>query len=86
MRVLPETIYCSLFLQGKGGPKKEPLTALSTGRLKRRPRKQGENAKRANQLGDITPISERPPEASDRAFPVTGRVMSSWERSTVRPS
>jgi len=69
MRVSAESIYCSLYLQGKGGLKKELVRALRTGRLKRRPRKRGESAKRANVLGEITPISERPPEASDRAFP-----------------
>jgi IS30 family transposase len=69
MRVSPETIYCSLYLQGKGGLKKELVRALRSGRLHRRPRKRGERAQRANVLGDITPISERPPEATDRAFP-----------------
>ena len=69
MRVSAESIYCSLYLQGKGGLKKELVRALRTGRLKRRPRTRGEGAKRANVLGEITPISERPPEASDRAFP-----------------
>ena len=86
MRVSPETIYCSLYLQGKGGLKKELISALRTGRLKRRPRKRGENAKRANVLGDITPISERPPEASDRAFPGHWEgdlIMGAFNRSAL---
>lgn len=69
MRVSHETIYSSLYLQGKGGLKKELISALRSGRLRRRPRRRGEQAKRANVLGDITPISQRPPEAADRAFP-----------------
>lgn len=70
MRVWPETISCSVYLQGKGGLKKELVRALRTGRLKRRARRRGEDAQRANVLGEISPISERPPpEAADRAFP-----------------
>ena len=69
MRVSHETIYASLYLQGKGGLKKELIGALRSGRLRRRPRRRGEQARRANVLGDITPISQRPPEAADRAFP-----------------
>ncbi len=66
MRVSHETIYASLYLQGRGGLKKELIAALRWGRLRRRPRRRGENAKRANVLGDIEPISSRPP---DRAIP-----------------
>ena len=86
MRVSAETIYCSLYLQGKGGLKKELVRALRTGRLKRRPRKRGENAKRANVLGDIAPISARPPEAADRAFPGHWEgdlIMGAFNRSAL---
>jgi IS30 family transposase len=75
MRVSHETIYASLYLQGKGGLKKELIGALRSGRLRRRPRRRGENARRSNVLGDITPISARPPEAADRAFPGHGRAI-----------
>ena len=86
MRVSAESIYCSLYLQGKGGLKRELVRALRTGRLKRRPRKRGENAKRANVLGDITPISSRPPEAADRAFPGHWEgdlIMGAFNRSAL---
>jgi IS30 family transposase len=38
MRVSAETIYTSLYLQGRGGLKKELISALRSGRLRRRPR------------------------------------------------
>ncbi len=69
MRVSHETIYTSLYLQGRGGLKKELISALRSGRLRRRPRVRGENAKRGNVVGDIEPISKRPPAAADRAIP-----------------
>ncbi|MCU4187291.1 IS30 family transposase [Acidiferrimicrobium sp. IK] len=78
MRVSHETIYTSLYLQGRGGLKKELISALRSGRLRRRPRRRGENAKRANVLGDIEPISKRPPAAADRAIP------GHWEGDLVR--
>ena len=64
LRVSHETIYTSLYFQGRGGLKRELISALRSGRLRRRPRRRGEQAKRANVLGDITPISQRPPEAA----------------------
>jgi IS30 family transposase len=69
MRMSAETIYTSLYLQGRGGLKKELISALRSGRLRRRPRCRGENARRSNVLGDIEPISKPPPEAADRAIP-----------------
>ncbi len=78
MRVSHETIYASLYLQGRGGLKKELISALRTGRLRRRPRLRGEKSKRPNVLGDIEPISARPPEAADRAIP------GHWEGDLVR--
>jgi transposase, IS30 family len=86
MRVSPETIYSSLYLQSKGGLKKELVKALRTGRLHRRPRRRGEKARRANVLGDIAPISQRPPDASDRAFPGHWEgdlIMGAFNRSAL---
>jgi IS30 family transposase len=86
MRVSHETIYTSLYLQGKGGLKRELIAALRSGRLRRRPRLRGEKAKRANVLGPITPISERPPEAADRAFPGHWEgdlIMGAFNRSAL---
>lgn len=86
MRVAPETIYSSLYLQGKGGLRRELVAALRSGRLRRRPRRRGEKAKRVNVLGDITPISARPPEAADRAFPGHWEgdlIMGAFNRSAL---
>ena len=86
MRVSHETIYTSLYLQGKGGLKRELVAALRSGRLRRRPRLRGEKAKRANVLGDIVPISSRPPEAADRAFPGHWEgdlIMGAFNRSAL---
>lgn len=85
MRVSHETIYSSLYVQAKGGLKKELLSALRSGRLRRRPRKRGESARRSV-LGDVVPISERPPEASDRAFPGHWEgdlIMGAFNRSAI---
>ncbi|MGH3850376.1 MAG: IS30 family transposase, partial [Pseudonocardiaceae bacterium] len=86
MRVSHETIYTSLYLQGKGGLRRELIAALRTGRLRRRPRRRGEKAMRGNVLGDITPISARPPEAADRSFPGHWEgdlVMGAFNRSAL---
>ena len=45
MRVSHETSYASLYLQGRGGLKRELIAALRSGRLRRRPRRRGENAR-----------------------------------------
>jgi len=86
LRVSHETIYSSLYLQGKGGLKKELIAALRSGRLRRRPRRRGEKARRGNVLGAIVPISARPPEASDRAFPGHWEgdlIMGAFNRSAL---
>ena len=86
MRVSAETICASLYMQGKGGLKRELIAALRSGRLRRRPRRRGEVARRANVLGDITPISQRPAEASDRAFPghyEGDLLMGAFNRSAI---
>jgi transposase, IS30 family len=81
MRVSDETIYLSLFVQGRA-LRRELQRCLRTGRAMRYPR-----AKRLpqgrGQLRDILHISQRPPEAADRAVP------GHWESDLVlgrRPS
>ena len=67
MRVSHETIYQSLFIQGKGTLRKELWRCLRTGRASRRP--QGRPASTKGQIRDMVMISERPAEIEDRAAP-----------------
>jgi IS30 family transposase len=68
MRVSHEAIYQALFIQGRGALRRDLVACLRTGRALRVPnaRTQGRGKK------FVTPevmISERPPEADDRAVP-----------------
>ena len=68
MRVSHETIYQTLFVQGRGGLRHELWRCLRTGRATRRP--QGRvRTDGAGQIRDRVMISERPAEAEDRAVP-----------------
>ncbi len=67
MRVSHETIYQSLFIQGKGALRKELWRCLRTGRAIRRP--QGRPKSTKGQIRDMVMISERPAEVEDRAVP-----------------
>ena len=67
MRVSHETIYQSLFVQGRGALRKELWRCLRTGRAVRRP--QGRPASTKGQIRDMVMISERPAAVEDRAVP-----------------
>jgi len=67
MRVSYETIYQALFVQGRGGLRRELTACLRTGRALRKPRRQP--AVRRTRITDMVMISERPAEVSDRALP-----------------
>ncbi len=67
MRVSHETIYQSLFIQGKGALPKELWRCLRTGRATRRP--QGRAPSMKGTIRDMVMISERPAEVEDRAVP-----------------
>jgi len=67
MHVSHETIYQSLFIQGRGALRKELWRCLRTGRATRRP--QGRPASTKGQIRDMVMISERPAEVEDRAVP-----------------
>jgi IS30 family transposase len=67
MWVSTETIYQSLYVQTRGALRRDLAKCLRTGRALRRPcRKAGQ---RRNRVPDPINISERPPEAADRAVP-----------------
>ena len=67
MRVSPETIYQSLYVQSRGALRRDLTKCLRTGRALRHPCRQAN--KRRNQIPDMINISERPAEADDRAVP-----------------
>ena len=64
MRVSPETIYQSLYVQGRGALRRELTACLRTGRAIRRNRSRLERGAR---IPDMVNISERPAEVEDRA-------------------
>ena len=68
MRVSHETIYRTLFVQGRGALRKELVACLRSGRAQRRPRLRLERSG-AGRLKDVVLISERPAEVEDRAVP-----------------
>jgi IS30 family transposase len=67
MRVSHETIYRSLYVQGRGALKRELVRCLRTGRALRKPRRKV--AERRGRIAKMVNISERPVEANDRAVP-----------------
>ena len=68
MRVSHETIYMSLFVQGRGALRQELFRSLRQGQAIRRPR--GKRAPTGKGiLNDMVMISERPAEVEDRAVP-----------------
>jgi IS30 family transposase len=71
MRVSHETIYTSIYVQGRGALRRDLAGHLRTGRAMRKPRAQA-RARRAaggSPLRNVISISERPPEVEDRAVP-----------------
>jgi transposase, IS30 family len=69
MRVSHETIYQSIYVQGRGALRRELAACLRTGRAIRRPRRAGGAPSGAGKLKDMVMISQRPPEVADRAVP-----------------
>jgi IS30 family transposase len=67
MRVSHETIYLSLYVQGRGALRYELHRALRTGRAVRRPKKSLPAGR--GKLANMVLISERPADVADRAVP-----------------
>lgn len=68
MRVCPETIYQAIYLHAKGELRRELGSQLRRGRTARRPRRQPD-ARRPRFIDPLTPISQRPLDATDRKVP-----------------
>jgi IS30 family transposase/uncharacterized protein YoaH (UPF0181 family) len=69
MHVAHETIYQSLYVQGRGSLRRELTAALRTGRAIRKPRATAQSRRHRAVIKDMVNISERPAEAADRAVP-----------------
>src|SRR5450755_1082694 len=82
MRVSHETIYQSLYVQGRGALRRDLAACLRTGRALRKPHRKA--AERRGRIADMVNISKRPAEVADRAVPghwegdlITGSVNKS---------
>jgi IS30 family transposase len=67
MWVSHETIYQSLYVQGRGALRRELAVCLRTGRALRKPHRRADE--RRGRLKDMVMISQRPAEVADRAVP-----------------
>ncbi len=76
MRISPEAIYQSLYVQGRGELRRELTRCLRTGRALRKPRRRVDG--RRERFKDKVMISDRPAEAEDRAVP------GHWEGDLVK--
>ena len=69
MHVSHETIYRTLYIQARGALKQELTTHLRRRRVMRQSRHATRRGHGQGQLLEAIPISERPPNAADRAVP-----------------
>jgi len=68
MRVSPETIYQAVYVQARGGLRREVALALRTGRTRRKPHRSPDQ-RTSRFVDEMVMISERPAEVEDRAVP-----------------
>ena len=69
MNVSHETIYQSIFVQGRGALRHELHVCLRSGRAMRRNKKWVKSGHGMGKIRDMVMITERPAEAEDRAVP-----------------
>jgi IS30 family transposase len=82
-RVSHETIYKSIYVQGRGELRRELAACLRSGRAQRQPQSRME---RRGRIPDLVSISQRPAEADDRAVPGHWEgdlIMGSTNRSAI---
>ncbi|MEV6606136.1 IS30 family transposase, partial [Kutzneria sp. NPDC051319] len=80
-----ETIYQALYVQARGGLRREVAGWLRTGRIARRPHTRAD-ARRPRMATDMVMISDRPAEVADRAVPGHWEgdlVMGAFNRSAI---
>ena len=84
MRISPETIYQSLYVQGRGALHRELTACLRTGRALREPRARTSRSGRSF-VTDEVKISQRPADATDRAVPGhwEGDLIIGLEKSAI---
>ena len=68
MRISHEAIYQALYIESRGALKRELVACLRTGRSLRVPRARAQQRAQGHVTDEVM-ISERPPEADDRAVP-----------------
>jgi IS30 family transposase len=84
MRISHETIYQSLYVQGRGALRRELSACLRTGRALREPRARTRRSGRTFVSEEVR-ISQRPAEAADRAVPGhwEGDLIIGLEKSAI---
>lgn len=68
MRVSTETIYQAIYVQARGGLRREVALALRTGRTRRKPHR-APDQRTPRFVDEMVMISERPAEVEDRSVP-----------------